>query len=48
MEKFKFLCKPENYYAVQKAQAEFISDNDLFTESKKYIGYYLRVVAGEL
>ena len=48
MEKFKFLCKPENFYAVQKAQADFISDNDLFTESRKYIGYYLRVVAGEL
>lgn len=48
MEKFKFLCKPENYYAVQKAQSEFISDNDLYTESRKYIGYYLKVVAGEI
>jgi hypothetical protein len=47
MEKFKFLAKPENYYAVQKAQGEFISEFDLYTESRRYIGYYFDVMSGK-
>lgn len=44
MEKFKFLSKPENYYSVQKAQADFISESNLYTESEKYIGYYFNTL----
>ena len=44
MEKFKFLAKPENYYEVQKEQANFISESNLYTESEKYIGYYFNTL----
>ena len=44
MEKFKFLMEPKNYYAVQKAQADFISENNLYTESEKYIGFYFNTL----
>ena len=44
MEKFKLLKKPENFYAVQKEQARFITENELYTESQKYIGYYFNTL----
>lgn len=44
MDKFKFLMEPKNYYAVQKAQADFISENNLYTESEKYIGFYFNTL----
>jgi len=47
MDKFKFLAKPENFAAVQKAQADFISESNLYTESEKYIGYYFNTLTNK-